>query len=133
MSEHRQEPRKNVRMSMQLFLFNENSMKVDASSQLEGSIRDISNNGVGVELQIDSDEIWEKLKNFDENAEERLYVHLDVHHPEENIEIVGTLIWCVVTDVENKRLRMGILLDQMDTESLEDWYRFVFGAFNKDL
>lgn len=133
MSEQRQEPRKNVRMSMQLFLFKENSMKVDASSEFEGSIRDISNNGVGVEMQIDSDEIWEQLTNFDEEAEERLYVHLDVLHPEKNIEIVGTLIWCLVTDMENKRLRMGILLNQMDTESLEKWYRFVFGEFNRDL
>ena len=126
MSEQRKEPRKNVKIAMQLFLFNETSMKVDASSQLEGNIRDISSNGVGIEMQINSDETWEILINFDEMTQERLFVHLDVFHPKKNIEILGTLIWCLVTDMKKRCVRMGILLNKMDTESLDEWYRFVF-------
>ncbi len=121
--ELRKEPRKDVEIALKLFSVKESSEKIDG--QLKGVARDISIGGVGVELEIDSGNIWEILERFDTKTEDRLTVHLDVIHPAQSIEVVGTLAWCVATDKEAKRIRMGILLDKMETENLEKWQRFV--------
>jgi hypothetical protein len=93
--------------------------------QLEGDIRDITINGIGLEVKVRSHELWEKLKDFDPISEKDFYLHLEILSTEKKFVAYGTAVWCLVTNSEKRELRIGIFLNQMDANNREEWYRFV--------
>jgi hypothetical protein len=116
--------RKRVKIPMRISFFEEEE-KDTPLIQLEGDIRDITINGIGLEVKVRSHKIWEKLKDFDPKVEKDFYLHLEILSSEKKIAAYGTAAWCLVTDSEKKELRIGIFLNQMDANSSEEWYRFV--------
>lgn len=124
MNERRQAIRKQVKIPMRISLFEEKERDTPLI-QMEGDIRDITMNGIGLEVKVISQELWEKLKDFDPMTGKDFYLHLEVLSSDKKLVAYGTAIWCLVADSEKRELRIGIFLNQMDANNRAELYRFM--------
>lgn len=124
MIERRRAIRKRVKIPMKISFFKGEERDTPVL-QFEGDIRDITINGIGLEVNVRSHEIWEKVEDFGPLTESDFHLHLEILSTEKKFVAYGTAAWCLVTDSEKKELRLGIFLNQMKAEEREKWYRYV--------
>ncbi len=124
MIEKRISVRKPVMIPAKIALFEEGE-GYENSLQMEGNISDVTISGVGLEVKTRSTEAWEKLKDFSSHKGIVFLLRLKIPPYEKKFAVDCTMAWCFVTGLEEKELRMGVYLNQMDTQNHEEWYRFV--------
>ncbi len=115
----RREPRKKLKIPVRITLYGEGAREVLV--QIECHTKNISMNGLGIEMQIRSADLWEKLNNFTPDSQNTFFIGLNIINPEKEIRLSGTVMWSKVTDFENKELQIGISLQGLDDETLKEW------------
>ncbi len=119
----RREPRKKLKIPVRITLYGEGAREVLV--QIECHTKNISMNGLGIEMQISSADLWEKLNNFTPDSQNTFFIGLNIINPEKEIRLSGNVMWSRVTDFENKELQIGISLQGLDAETRKEWSSIV--------
>jgi hypothetical protein len=123
MNEKRREPRKPVNVPVNISLYEVVGVDVNLV-QLDAHTKDIAINGLGINIKISSNILWEKLNNFSRHKN-NFFIDLEFVTPEKKIVLSGNIARCQITNEESKELRIGISLKEMTKEIRMEWANFV--------
>lgn len=121
MIEKRREARKQLNFPVNITLYEIVGDEVE-SIRIEAHTKDISMNGLGIDMKIKSYGIWERLNDF--SSCKNFYIDLEFATPKEKVLVSGTIVRCKIINEEKKELQLGIFLKRMNEKIREEWNSF---------
>ncbi len=112
-------PRKKMKIPIIITLYGNKGHNILA--QNESHTSDISMTGSSIEMQIDSVEVFEILKDFTPDSQDDFFVSLNVIKPDKTIRLSGTIRWTRIIDFEKWKIQIGASLKALDEETRKEW------------